>query len=237
MRKKVMFISEDTGIFQNLKDTLQDEATEITCFPCAEEALRHFLKRLYCLVIVDITHPDTEIYEILRTMRKNHRVPVLTLVDELTSDERTALLQAGATAYLKKPFSMEECNAQANALIRLYAAANPDISRHHTLAFGTELIIDPTYWQVTQNGRSVELTHKEFNLLYYLASHEGQVMTHEQIYNNVWRSESDINLEGTIKTHISSLRQKLNLEDKVLIENVRSVGYRFVDVSKHTLKA
>lgn len=228
MKKKVLLLGDNRIISHSIKFVLQDDATEIQHASSGNEALQSFFKHPYCLIIVDTHLPGTDILQMLKTMRQAKSTPILVLTEKLSPEERITLLEVGATACLQQPFDIAECVAQARSLMDLYTAANPVESRYHTLAFGTELIIDPTYWQVTLNGKQKELTRKEFDLLYCLASRAGQAVTHEQIYNQVWRSDSDINVEGTIKTHISSLRQKLSVGGREYIESVRGVGYRFI---------
>lgn len=100
--------------------------------------------------------------------------------------------------------------------------------RYYTLSFGTELMINPTYRQVSLEGNWLNLTRKEFDLLYFLASSPGQVFTREQIYRNVWHGETDYHVDEAVKSSIKALRKKLNPASKEYIENVRGVGYRFV---------
>ena len=229
MRKRVLIISDKLSRCQEIASVIQDSTIEANYALSKEDAIKLYMKWIYCTIIVDMCLENTDILQLLKMMRQAKPVPILVLTGAtLTSEERTSLLRAGATAYLEEPFDIQECVAQTRSLIDLYTTAHPIESRYHTLAFGTELIIDPTYWQVTLNGNQIELTRKEFDLLYCLADRAGQVLTHEQIYSRVWRNDSDINVEGTIKSHISSLRQKLSVGGaKECIENVRGVGYRF----------
>lgn len=89
-------------------------------------------------------------------------------------------------------------------------------------------MINPTYRQVSLEGNWLNLTRKEFDLLYFLASSPGQVFTREQIYRNVWHGETDYHVDEAVKSSIKALRKKLNPASKEYIENVRGVGYRFV---------
>lgn len=228
MKKRILVIDNSLSVCQEIKCAIQSESIEVRYILSGTEALQSYLKQVYFLVIMDAHLSEIDVLQMIKMMRQAKPVPILMLTSKISAGDRTVLLKAGATACIEKPFNIQECVAQAHALIQLYADANPAESRYHTLAFGTEFIIDPTYWQVTFMGNQIELTRKEFDLLYCLASRAGQVVTHEQIYRQVWKNDSDINLEGTIKSHISSLRQKLSIGGKEYIENVRSVGYRFI---------
>ena len=234
MKKSVLVIDNDLNICRELKDALQDEETDVYYTPSTNEALGAFMKWRFCLVIMDTHLPEQNGYEVLGIIRQTRAVPILVLSEKAGTAERTAMLQAGANVCLKKPYDINEVLAQARSLIDLCTSSNPMKDQGYTLAFGTELIIDPTFWKVTLNGQQIELTHKEFALLYCLASHRGQVLSREQLYQQVWHNDSEINLEATIKSHIKSLRQKLAPCGKNLIENVRGVGYRFVIDIRHS---
>lgn len=228
MKKSVLIIDDDLKVCREIKYALQDDrTTDVYYALSASEALEIFLKHRFCLVIMDVRLAETDGLELLRIMRQAKTLPILVLSAKTSSSERAALLQAGANVYLEKPYELEECLAQAESLMELYIKANPVESRCYTLAFGLDLIIDPTRRQVTLKGEPLDLTRKEFDLLFCLASHKGQVLSREQLYSQVWHSDSDINLEATIKSHIRYLRQKINHGDKDYIESVRGVGYRF----------
>lgn len=228
MKKGVLVIDDDLNTCRELKSTLENEETEVYYTLSTDEALLAFMKWNFCLVVMDTQLPERNGCEVLRVMRQTKSVPILVLSAKVDVIKRTEILKAGANVYLEKPYDLNEVLAQARSLIDLCTTSNPLENQHYTLAFGTELIIDPTYWRVTLNGQQIELTHKEFSLLYCLASHRGQVLSKEQLYSHVWHSDSEINLDATIKTHIKALRQKLRVSEKSLIETVRGVGYRFV---------
>ena len=182
---------------------------------------------------MDTQLPEYAGCEVLRVMRQTKAVPILVLSAKVDAVKRTEILQAGANVCLEKPYDLNEVLAQARSLIALCTTSTPLENQRYTIAFGTELVIDPTYWRVTLNGQQIELTHKEFLLLYCLASHREQVLSKEQLYHHVWKDDSEINLEATIKSHIRTLRQKLSPNGKNYIENVRGVGYRFTIDVKH----
>ena len=103
----------------------------------------------------------------------------------------------------------------------------PDTKLHHPLAFGTDLIIEPMKRLVFLKGQLVELSRKEFDLLYCLAKHPGQVLSREQLYSRVWDSDSAFNVDEVVKAHIKTLRKKLSASDIDYIKNIWGVGYRF----------
>lgn len=234
MKKSVLVIDNDMNTCQELKSALEDEETAVYYAPSPDEALSIFMKWNFCLVIMDTQLPEYTGCEVLRVMRQTKAVPILVLSAKVDAVKRTEILQAGANVCLEKPYDLNEVLAQARSLIALCTTSTPLENQRYTIAFGTELVIDPTYWRVTLNGQQIDLTHKEFLLLYCLASHREQVLSKEQLYHHVWKDDSEINLEATIKSHIRTLRQKLSPNGKNYIENVRGVGYRFTIDVKHS---
>lgn len=227
MRKYVLVIGSDLKICREIRAVLQDNNIEVFCSSSVRNAWNIFTKDSLYLVIVDAQLNDVNGCELVRMIRGAKAIPVLALYSKDGLTSKSDLFHAGADACLEISSDLDDIVAQARALIRLYSITPVTESKCHVLPFGTELIIDPTCWQVTMGGKQIELTRKEFALLYCLASHAGQALTKEQLYDQVWNGDEDINLEATIKSHIRSLRQKLGPGSKNFIENVWGVGYRF----------
>lgn len=228
MKKSVLVIDDDLKVCRDIKYSLQDDnTTDVHYALSTDEALEIFLKRRFCLVIMDVRLAETDGLELLRTMRQAKSIPILVLSAKASSSERAALLQAGANVYLEKPCDLEECLAQAKSLMQLYIHANPAESRCYTLAFGMDLIIDPMRRQATLRGEPLNLTRKEFDMLFCLASHTGQVLNREQLYSQVWSNDSDFNVEESVRSHIKAIRKKLSRSGKDFIQTVWGVGYRF----------
>lgn len=137
------------------------------------------------------------------------------------------VFEAGAHAYIGEPYSLEECLAQAQALMQLYFDLKPQPEICYTMAFGKSLIIDPLARQVLLNGKDLHLTRKEFDLLFCLASNPGQVFSREQLYSHVWGEHSVYNIDEVVKAQIKTLRQKLSTTGNEYIKNVWGIGYRF----------
>lgn len=115
--------------------------------------------------------------------------------------------------------------AQAWSLIRLYKR---NLDPSHLITFGKELLISLHHRQVLIDGKPVQLTRKEFDLLHCLASSPEQVFSLEQLYQHVWDEVSSIGGNETVKVHIKKLRKKLASLGKNYIQNVRGIGYKFV---------
>jgi DNA-binding response OmpR family regulator len=171
------------------------------------------------MVIVDRAFTGKFGFDVCRQLRREgEHIPVLMLVEQETVAERVACLEAGADDYLLKPYQKDKLLEQVN----LYLQTATDVSEQ--LRFG-DLILDLSTRQAIRGDQIIELTMKEFELLKYLMSHPQQVMTREEIIENVWgydyRGESNV-----IEVYIRYLRLKIESQNhKRLIQTVRGIGY------------
>lgn len=229
MKKKVLIIDDDLNTCRQIKYSLQSVTTDVYYAFSVDEGMRRFMEQEYCLVIMDIALSETDGEELLKIMRRAKTIPVLVLSSKPGLENRLSAYQAGAHAYLEKPYELEECLAQAESLMELYVGLKTQVERCYTLVFGMDLMIDPERRTVTLKGQALNLTRKEFELLFCLASHAGQVLSREQLYSQVWNNENTYNVDETVKSHIKTLRKKLTPADQEYIKNVWGIGYRFVD--------
>lgn len=171
------------------------------------------------MVIIDRSFTEKSGFNLCRQLRNSgSRIPVLMLVEQETVAERVACLEAGADDYLLKSYQREKLLEQ----IGLYL--QPEVNVQEQLRFG-ELVLDLTTRQAIRNNQVIDLTMKEFELLKYLMSNPQQVMTREEIIENVWgydyRGESNV-----IEVYIRYLRLKIESQNsKRLIQTVRGIGY------------
>ena len=227
MKKKIMVINTDEGIAQEIKKSLISQDTNVLCVSSMYEALPLLMEQEFCLIILDAKISAEDDYNLLKVLRKIRTMPILILSSKGSNTERLQVLKAGAHAYIGKPYSLEECLAQAQSLMQLYCELKLQRDICYTLVFGKNLIIDPLARQVILNGEALHFTRKEFDLLFCLASNPGQVFSRKQLYNHVWDEHSAYNVDEVVKAQIKLLRQKLSSTGKEYIQNVWGVGYRF----------
>ena len=227
MKKKVLIIDADLVVCKEIKYALENRMTDAYYATSVHEGFELFTKQHFCLVIMDILLSETDGVELLQAIRQARPVPILVLSSKADSSQKISALKAGAHAYLQKPYELEECLAHAQSLMELYADLQPLESRKYTLAFGMDLIIDPMRHQATLKGEPLNLTRKEFDLLFTLASHAGQVLSRDQLYSAVWNEQSGYNVDESVKAHIKALRKKLTPAGKEYIKNEWGIGYRF----------
>ena len=214
MNKSILIINANTTVAQTIKHNLTSPNTEIVCVTSMHDALQTFINTEFCLIILDAGISAEDDHKLLKAMRKARTTPILILSSQSCHVERLKVFQAGAHAYIGEPYSLEECLAQAQALMQLYCDLKPQKEVCYTLAFGKNLIIDPLTRQVQLNGENLQFTRKEFDLLFCLASNPGQVFSREQLYNQVWDEHSAYNVDDVVKSQIRLLRQKLSVTGK-----------------------
>lgn len=223
VKRQILIVVENLPLGQSIYAYMETGNTEVCLTSSLPEALDNFVKREYCLVIIDFQFIGTNVIELLRAMRKTKHTPILVITSHLESEEKVSLFQAGANAYIEKPVDITVCAAQSATLIELYSKSDED-----SLIFGTELIINPLYRQVIIDGMPLNLTRTEFDLLFCLAQHPGQVWSRNQLYHHVWHDTLGLEGEHTVKTHIGNLKKKLAEQGKDYIQTSRGIGYRFV---------
>lgn len=230
VRNQILVVADDLDVCHTIETHMQDKGDDVHCIVSVSEALDSITKVDYCLAIVSNQLPGISGIEMLRIMRLTQHFPIMVLAAPLSPDEKVALFQAGADAIMESPFNIDICAAQAEALIQLYTS--PDIEHTHRMerqiSFGTSLIIIPHFRQVFAGGKPVSLTRKEFDLLLCFARHQRQVLSREQLYLYVWGESFATGGDETVKSHIRTLRKKIETQGRTLIHNVWGVGYQFI---------
>ncbi len=177
------------------------------------------------LVVLDLMLPGTDGLGVCRWIRSRSEVPVIMLTARGEEADRIVGLELGADDYVTKPFSPRELAARVKTVLR--RARQPDLREARLVFDGLE--IDASTREVTKAGRPLRLTAKEFDLLWFLASHPRQVFSRDQLMDRVWGYEAALDT-GTVTVHVRRLREKIedNPSRPKLLETVWGVGYRFV---------
>jgi len=232
MPHKILIIEDDADITNLLRINLQDMGYEVTVAHEGKAGLGRATSNTYDLIILDLMLPGIDGLEICRRVRtKTDYTPILMLTCKSSELDRVLGLEMGADDYLTKPFSIKELLARVKALFRrmdaLQAPHDPD--KHKTLKRG-EIAIDPGKRSVLKGDKPVNLTAKEFDLLYHFAAHPGRVYTRSQLLDDVWGHGFE-SYEHTVNSHINRLRAKIekNPAKPDYIITVWGVGYKFAD--------
>lgn len=227
-RDSILFLSNDLEFYTLIRDAMQKSGMDAHQATSPTEAFTELSQWPYCLVIMDIPFLTKKHFNQIHTMRESITIPILALIAKADEGGKAALFRAGVNACLEKPVDLIVCTAQAESLVQLYLEAQAEDIEHKPLVFGNELIINPIYRQVIIDGEPLTLTRTEFDLLFCLAQHPGQVWSRGQLYSYVWADDLGASGDNTVRAHIGNIRKKLADTRKNYIQNSRGVGYRFV---------
>lgn len=216
---KILLIEDEETILSFLEQGMSEEGFEVDSAIDGEIGLQKALDQSHHLIIMDWMLPKIEGPEICEKIRSrgiNTPIIFLTAKDEL--EDTIMGLQAGANDYIKKPFHFEELLERIKVQLR---NKEEDLKE---LSFES-IRIDPNTHQVFKDDKGVNLTQREYDLLYFLIEHQGKVCEREQIIKAVWNIHFDYD-SGIIDVYINSLRKKLNLKGADdHIHTIRGVGY------------
>src|ERR671918_1844181 len=175
------------------------------------------------LVVLDVMLPGTDGLSLCRWIRSRSSLPVILLTARGDEVDRIVGLELGADDYVTKPFSPRELAARVRTVLR---RSGPEAPREERLSVG-ELVIDAATREVTNGDAPVQLTAKEFDLLWFLASHPRRVFSRDQLMSRVWGYEAAFDT-GTVTVHVRRLREKIESDPSKprLLETVWGVGYR-----------
>lgn len=214
----MLVVDDEQGIVDFLKLGLQYEGYEVRSANDGKQALIAISEFKPDLVVLDINMPRMDGYEVCRTVQgADMGILILSARDGL--EDRLKGLEVGADDYLVKPFHFEELLARARAILRRRRPTAGEVLRVGNLSLN-----DGTR-EVHLDGRLVELTTREFDLLKLLMQHPNQVLPRDRILDQVW-GYNFYGDENNVEVYIRYLRQKLGDEDRQLIQTVRGVGYR-----------
>ncbi|MEY8757396.1 vancomycin resistance response regulator transcription factor, VanR-F/VanR-M family [Peribacillus frigoritolerans] len=225
---KILIADDDVEIADLVAIHLEKEGYRVIKVSDGQETIDAIQTQPIDLLILDIMMPKMDGYEVTRRIREKHNMPIIFLSAKTSDFDKVQGLVIGADDYMTKPFIPIELVARVNAQLRRFMKLNqPKYKQNSNLEFGG-LTISPEQRTVTLYGKNIELTPKEFKILYLLASNPNKVYNAEDIFQKVW---GDAYYEGgnTVMVHIRTLRKKLE-EDKrknKLIKTVWGVGYKF----------
>ena len=224
----VLIIDDDKELCALMKKCVEQEKLSVITAYNGAEGLRLASENDCSLVILDVMLPDIDGFQVLRKIREVSIVPVLMLTAKNEESDKVLGLRIGADDYLTKPFSINELIARVNSLIRRFTTLNPSTGSETESIIFKEMVIDKANRLVTINGNIIDLTGKEFDLLFFLATNKGRVFTKKQIYTQVWEEDYAFD-DSNIMSFITKLRKKIepNPELPFYIQTVRGVGYRF----------
>ncbi|KAB7707606.1 response regulator [Bacillus aerolatus] len=227
MQKKILVVDDERPIADILQFNLKKEGYDVHCAYDGDQAVEMVEEIHPDLILLDIMLPGRDGMEVCREVRKKHEMPIVMLTAKDSEIDKVLGLELGADDYVTKPFSTRELIARVKANLRRHQAVPSQSEEEDTneISVGT-LIIHPDAYIVSKRGETIELTHREFELLHYLAKHIGQVMTREHLLQTVWGYDyyGDVR---TVDVTVRRLREKIedNPSHPSWIVTRRGVGY------------
>jgi DNA-binding response OmpR family regulator len=229
MARHILIIEDNRDLAGLLKVHLNDLAFEVDLAHDGTSGMSKAEARHFDLVILDLMLPGMDGMEICRRLRqKKDYTPILMLTAKSSEMDRILGLEMGADDYVVKPFSVKELLARVKAIFRRSDSMQQNSHAEEEILQRNALIINTTKRTVYRDGKAIDLTAKEFDLLLHFARHPGRVFSRAQLLDSVWGYGHE-GYEHTVNSHINRLRSKLekNPSNPRYIQTVWGVGYKF----------
>ena len=225
MPARILVVDDEPSIVEMLAYNLERANYEVVIARDGEEALAKARQSQPDLIILDLMLPRLDGLEVCRALRREREIPIIMLTARDSEVDRVVGLELGADDYVVKPFSVRELMARVRNVLRR-TAARPTEAASETVRVGA-LVLDPARHEARWQATALELTALEFDLLYTLACHAGQVLSREQLLTQVWGYDYYGDLR-VVDAAIKRLRAKLRqtAPEAELINTIRSVGYK-----------
>jgi two-component system, OmpR family, alkaline phosphatase synthesis response regulator PhoP len=230
-REKLLIVEDDPAIQRLLSDYFRHVGYEIVTASDGESGVRLALSERPAAMILDLMLPKLDGLTVCRQVRERHpALPIIMLTAKDDVVDKVLGLELGADDYMTKPFSLRELEARLKSVLRRTRTRVEEAEGEEAPIVRGNLRIDPSRREVTINGRVIDLTPKEFELLALFAAHPGRVYSRKYLLENVW----DYTYSGydrTIDSHINRLRAKIeaNPDEPQMVLTVWGVGYKFND--------
>jgi len=229
MQHTILVVEDEPTLSRLLSYNLTQEGYETKVIENGNEALQDCLEHSYDLIILDVMLPGLNGFEVLEQLRKKGvKTPVIILTARNAEEEIVQGLKLGADDYVTKPFGVAELLARVSAVLRRSGSDTDRKQDDDKVIKLGDIHIYPDRYEVVVHGEMIPMRPKEFEVLLYLVQHPGTVVTRDDLMNRVWGFDY-IGGQRTVDVHVSSLRKKLELNQKtVKIDSIRGVGYKLV---------
>lgn len=220
-RLKILVVDDESRMRKLVRDFLVKSNFDVIEAEDGEQAVDIFFqKKDIALIVLDVMMPRMDGWQVCRMIREHSRVPIIMLTAR--GDERDELqgFELGVDEYISKPFSPKILVARIEAILR----RTNQLAEEENLSAGG-IVVDKAAHMVTIDGKSIDLSYKEFELLSYFIENQGLALSREKILNNVWNYDY-FGDARTIDTHVKKLRSKMG-EKGDLIKTVWGMGYKF----------
>ncbi|MFL0266853.1 response regulator transcription factor [Candidatus Clostridium radicumherbarum] len=227
MNSNILVVDDEIEIRNLLEINLRNEGYSVFKAACGEEALYILDKEEIHLIVLDIMMPGIDGLEVCRRVREKYNLPILMLSAKAEDMYKIQGIMTGADDYVCKPFNQLELIVRVKALLRRTYFLNTKMQVSEDLIRIESMVIDKSKHKLTIEDKEVDLTAREFEILYLLATNRGRVFSAEEIFEKVWK-ERYFQANNTVMVHISRLRDKIeqHMEGNKVIHTVWGVGYK-----------
>jgi DNA-binding response OmpR family regulator len=228
MVKKVLIVEDDPGILLNLKDEFESYGCTVFSAEDGGKGLTLAREKKPGLIILDLILPVMDGYEVCRELRnEGNRTPIIMLTAKTQEIDKVLGLELGADDYMTKPFSLRELRARVKAILRRTGEKVEDID---TYRFG-RIELDFKRYEAKKKGKKLEFTSLQFRILKLLIQSRGEVLSRDELLDEIWGKDNVWISHRTIDSHIANIRKKIedNPANPKHILSIRGVGYKFVD--------
>jgi two-component system alkaline phosphatase synthesis response regulator PhoP len=223
--KIILVVDDEKDIVQLIRYNLEREGFRVESASDGNEALKKASEVKPDLILLDIMLPGKDGYEVMKSLNQNEKTantPVIFLTAKSAEFDEVLGLELGADDYVVKPISPRKLISRIRAVLRRSEGVKTEEGKN--IDFG-EILIDRESYLVRIKGDQVFFPRKEFEILYYLASHEGKVISRETLLSRIWGTDVYVG-DRTVDVHIRKIREKLG-EHAEMIETIKGVGYKF----------
>lgn len=217
--QNILIVEDDIDIQELLREFLKEAGYDVTSASDGIEAMDLFAKNKFDLILLDIMLPKIDGFGVCELIRKQSQVPIIMLTALGGEEEQIRGLDLQVDDYITKPFSVPILIRKIAAVLRRSGQTQEE--GHKTIAY-QNLSLDLDNYTATVDGTAYELTRREFEVLRELLTHQGRIMTRQNLLDKLWRYDF-YGDERVVDTHIKNLRKKLGIE---FIQTVRGVGYK-----------
>ena len=215
----ILIVEDDMDIQELLREFLKEAGYEVMCASDGIEAMDLFAKNKFDLILLDIMLPKIDGFGVCELIRKQSQVPIIMLTALSGEEEQIRGLDLQVDDYITKPFSVPILIRKIAAVLRRSSQMQEE--GHKTIAY-QNLLLDLDNYTAMVDGTVCELTQREVEVLRELLTHQGRIMTRQNLLDKLWRYDF-YGDERVVDTHIKNLRKKLGIE---FIQTVRGVGYK-----------
>ncbi|WP_187647103.1 response regulator transcription factor [Nitrosophilus labii] len=218
-KAKILLLEDDLNLSETIKEYLEDEGFEVDTAYNSDEAYEKIYENSYDILLLDVMVPGINGFEILKKVRKENNIPAIFITSLNSVDDLEKGYKSGCDDYIRKPFALKELKLRIETLLK-----REFDTKENLVKIDDNFIFDLNSSELFKDNKTVPLNQKEKRLLKLFLKNKNRVISHEEIYNNLWDYEETAS-DSSLRTYIKNLRKILG-KDKIL--SIKKHGYKFI---------